>query len=127
VNRKTAIWIAVGSLAIAALLGYCAAQADELVFVDPWNARARLLIVPERQVIVIRTERRLGVYQEEIVDTAVNDGKHRLVRAYCEIRPAMCSAKGEEDVNEKEEAAGVRAPGVTDRSDPGLPRPSERE
>jgi hypothetical protein len=129
VNRKTAIWIAVGSITIAVLLGWCAAQADELVFVDPWNARARLIIVPERQVetIIIRTERRLGVYQEKIVDTAVNDGKHRLVRAYCEIRPAMCSAKGEEDGNQEKEAAGVRAPGIVNRGDPGLPGPGGSE
>jgi hypothetical protein len=102
-NRKTAIWIAVGSLSIAVLLGYCAAQADELVFVDPWHARARLFVVPERQppTIIIRPR---VLYQEPVDHCKTKAQSESFCRgaAWC-----ICWNQEEEDGNEEEEKAGV--------------------
>ena len=102
-QRKVYAQIAVGCLLISAWLFWAIAQADEVVFVDPWNARARLILVPEPapRVTIIRPR---ATYQEPVDHCATKAQSESFCRGavWC-----ICANQEEEDGNQEEEKTGI--------------------
>jgi hypothetical protein len=85
-------------------LAFChQARGDELLFVDPWFPRARLLIVPERQprTIIIRPRAPRQAPVDHCKTKAQSESFCRGA-AWC-----ICWNQEEEDGNEEKEKAGV--------------------
>lgn len=95
--------IALGCFLVALFLGWSISQADEIVFVDPWNARARLILVPERQppTIIIRPR---ATYQEAVDHCATPAQSESFCRGavWC-----VCWNQEEKDGNQEEEKTGI--------------------
>jgi len=102
-NGKHLGWLLATMLAITTLSFCHQVRGDELVFVDPWFPRARLLIVPDRQprTIIIRPR---PSYQAPVDHCATKAQSESFCRgaAWC-----ICWNQEKEDGNEKEEKTGV--------------------